>query len=116
MTQELKNEIQRLLDWYNGKYNDNLSELPDILPDINSDFWSCISHSQKLSEEFIREFKDKVDWFHISQYQKLSEEFIREFKDKVDWSYISQYQKLSESFIREFKIKLIGIKFFEKCF
>jgi hypothetical protein len=25
-----------------------------------------------------------VNWIHISSYQKLSEEFIREFKDKVD--------------------------------
>ena len=32
----------------------------------------------------IEEFKDKVDWFNISCSQKLSLDFIREFKDKVD--------------------------------
>ena len=31
----------------------------------------------------IREFQDKVDWYNISQHQNLSEDFIREFKDKV---------------------------------
>ena len=57
----------------------------------------------KLSEEFIREFKDKVDWWCISRYQELSEDFIREFKNRVIWKMISKYQTLSEEFIREFK-------------
>jgi len=69
-------------------------------------YWTYISEFQKLSEEFIREFKDKVNWHYISHKQKLSESFIREFQDKVNWSYISAYQKLSESFIREFKDKV----------
>ena len=32
----------------------------------------------------IDEFKDKVNWNNISHSQKLSEDFIREFKDKID--------------------------------
>ena len=68
--------------------------------------WSYISRYQKLSEDFIREFKDKVDWFRISIYQKLSENFIREFKDCVNWCCISARQKLSEDFIREFQDKV----------
>jgi hypothetical protein len=35
-----------------------------------------------LSEEFI---KDDVAWYYISACQKLSKDFIRESKDKVDW-------------------------------
>ena len=68
--------------------------------------WERISESQNLSESFIREFQYKVDWDWISKYQKLSEDFIREFQDKVDWFYISKYQNLSEPFIREFKDKV----------
>ena len=56
-----------------------------------------------LFENFIREFKDKVDWYYISEYQKLSEDFIREFKDNVNWKFITKYQKLTKAFIREFK-------------
>ena len=62
-----------------------------------------------LSEDFIREFQDKVDWDCISKYQNLSEDFIREFQDKVDWQEISRlaikiknYQKIS---FESFKIK-----------
>ena len=65
--------------------------------------WTNISRYRHLSENFIREFKDKVDWHFISSYQHLSEDFIREFEDKVNWGYISTYQHLSEDFIREFK-------------
>jgi hypothetical protein len=64
--------------------------------------WIFIS-GNKLSEEFIREFQDKVDWVRISKSQKLSESFICEFKDKVDWMYISGYQTLSDDFLNKYK-------------
>ena len=69
---------------------------------IKREQWVDISINQSLSEDFIREFQDKVDWDWISKYQNLSEDFIREFKDKVDWYYISKYQKVSNKFIEEF--------------
>ena len=42
-----------------------------------------ISVKQKLSEDFIREFKDKVHWWFIFKYQTLSEEFKEEFKKEL---------------------------------
>jgi hypothetical protein len=54
-----------------------------------------------LSEGFIRDFQDKLDWERISIHQKLSANFIREFRHKVHWPLILRHQKLSEDFIRE---------------
>jgi hypothetical protein len=54
---------------------------------------------QKLSENFIREFKDKVSWNWICVYQVLSEDFIEEFKHRIYWNLIYNGQKLSEDFI-----------------
>lgn len=48
----------------------------------------------------------EVDWGCISKYQKLSEDFIREFKDEVDWDWISWSQKLSGDFIKEFQLTI----------
>ena len=48
-----------------------------------------------------------IDWNNISKHQKLSENFIREFQDKVNWYNISNYQKLSEKFIKEFDLNII---------
>ena len=42
---------------------------------------------KKEYKEIINKY-DK-DWIKISMHKKLSEDFIREFKDKVDWDYIS---------------------------
>ena len=68
--------------------------------------WICISRYPHLSEDFIRKFADRVDWYYISAYQYLSENFIREFADRVAWDWIVKYQPLSEDFIREFRYKL----------
>ena len=95
---KLDKEIKKILKFYN---KDSIKDLTDV-------DWYNISYYQKLSEEFIRKFKDKVNWYSINYYQKLSEEFIREFKDRVYWYNISKYQKLSEGFIIE-NIKYIDI-------
>ena len=58
--------------------------------------WEDISWYYKLSENFIREFQDKINWYWISANQILSENFIQEFKDKVSWIYILLYQNLSK--------------------
>jgi predicted glycosyltransferase len=61
--------------------------------------------NNKYSEEKIRKVVNKLDdydWMYISCNRKLSEEFIKEFQNKVYWSNTSCYQKLSEDFIREF--------------
>ena len=65
--------------------------------------WNKISAYQHLSEDFIREFQDRVYWDRISAHQHLSEDFIREFEDRVEWYMIAKYQHLSENFIREFQ-------------
>lgn len=58
------------------------------------------------NKNYLREFKNKVDWKIIFQFRELSEDFIREIHRKVDWKSISQYHTLSEDFLREFKKKV----------
>ena len=65
----MKKEYKEIIDEYDGN-------------------WGQISGYQKLPEDFIREFQDKVNWNIISEYQTLSEDFIREFQDKVNWNII----------------------------
>jgi hypothetical protein len=67
--------------------------------------WYQLIRKQELSEDILREFRDKFDWNDISLCT-LSENFIREFHDQLNWKTISRYQKISESFIREFKDKI----------
>ena len=76
--------------------------------------WSGISKCQKLSEEFIEKYSDRVDWNYMSRYQKLSEEFIEKYSDRVNWDYISAYQKLSENFIEE-HVDEVDWHYISKC-
>ena len=63
-------------------------------------------YERTLSENFIRELQDKVDWEDISRlFYHLSESFIIEFKHKLDLKVIVQRFQLSES-----TIKAIGIQ------
>jgi len=120
MTNALKKEIKSLIDKYqldcsidDFKNSKNINWLDvSIFNKLSEDFiekykdkisWGYISAYQKLSENFIEKYKDKVDWSQISEYQKLSEDFIKKFKDKVDWYHISKFQKLSENFIVKYK-------------
>ena len=48
-----------------------------------------------------------VNWNCISTYQKLSENFISKFVNKVDWGWISKFQYLSKPFTEKFKYYLI---------
>ena len=76
--------------------------------------WADICEHVKMSEDFIREFQNKVNWEEISCHQKLSENFIREFQNKVCWFWISFFQNLSNKFIIEFKNYIDFEKILEK--
>jgi hypothetical protein len=73
----------------------NLNNLSNLFFN-NSIDCTEIPQISKSSEEFIREFHDKVDWDFVSMYQKLSDDFIMEFRDRVNWKYIIKYQTLNE--------------------
>jgi hypothetical protein len=67
--------------------------------------------NEKYSEEEIRKVINQLsesDWNYISSYQTLSEDFIREFKNKVNWIYIRWNEKLqvSDKFCENFDHKL----------
>jgi hypothetical protein len=119
-----------LLDYYNNpplpffktlvveEFNvrDNLSYLhEEEYEQMSEDFirelkdkmdWESVSICAKLSENCIREFQKELHWKMMSQHQNLSESFIREFQNKVDWVKVSKHQNLSESFIVEFQNKV----------
>ena len=42
-----------------------------------------MSWFQRMSEEFIEEFANRVNWYYVSTNQELSEEFIKKHADKL---------------------------------
>ena len=69
---------------------------------------SVIPKQPKLSEEFIRNNQSYVDWDGICIFQNLSENFIEEFKNKVNWKEIFKNNIIIFS-------KTFLIKYLNKC-
>ena len=63
--------------------------------------WGYISLNQTLTEDFIREFENKVNWRFISSNQKLSKGFIVEFSDKLNFKDLLINNHLSDE-VKEF--------------
>lgn len=60
----------------------------NLLKELN---WNRICREDEISEDFMREFQDYIDWSAISYYgADLSNDFIIEFKNKLDINLIAK--------------------------
>jgi hypothetical protein len=62
--------------------------------------------NELITEEFIEEFKDILNWKYICIYQYLSNEMIDKYSDYVKWFYVSKIQNISEENILKYKDKI----------
>lgn len=107
MKYEVQQELEELIKEYD--YNCSVEKLKKI-------HWVTFSRHQKISEDFIREFKNEVCWSSISIGQKLSESFIRELyyflDNKTFKKYFINENKITYERIRELdKIENINSRF-----
>lgn len=105
LTNDFMIEFKDYVDWKYILFHLRISEeIIKIIPEnILADSWYNISRFQTLSEEFMREYSDKINWTEISARQRLSEEFIREFEDRFYWDDIFRHQNISVGFALEFQ-------------
>jgi hypothetical protein len=54
---------------------------------------------QKLSEQFLEDYINEINWAFVSRYQDLSEAFIEKYSKNVKWGSIFAFQALSPDFI-----------------
>jgi len=52
-----------------------------------------------VSEDFINEFRDQIDWEHLILTQTLSEDFIENNLDKIEIQLLFSFHTLSEDFL-----------------
>lgn len=65
--------------------------------------WCRILKRKQFSEAFVREnvLNFNECWGVISKFQVLSEQFINDYADKLDWDFILSHQKVSDKFIAD---------------
>ena len=57
-------------------------------------FWNsiCTHNRRNIPEEFIKEYKDYVNWDYIIKYEDLPLSFFLEFgEDYINWDYLLYY-------------------------
>lgn len=101
----MKGKIRHKLK-YKKYTEDQLKIFIDKFGD-DEDFWMIISAMQELSEEFMREYADKIYWDNATTSQKMSEQFMIEYADKLNWDHLCRFgRNLSEQFIDQYADKV----------
>jgi len=61
----------------------------------------------------VEEFRFKADWLFLCIHKNLSDDFMREFKERIYWDHIPTFQKnVSKEFKNEFEER---VGFWEDC-
>jgi hypothetical protein len=45
-----------------------------------------------LTDEFIEEFKDKLNWLHLLTYQRVNEALLEKYIQYIDWTAATAHQ------------------------
>lgn len=67
--------------------------------------WDVIS-ALNLSEEFIRDHIDKINWSVISQVREYSLEFYDTWSEHIDWESVSRVKNLSSKLVEKYADEL----------
>lgn len=73
---------------------------------VEKDWWEAICRYGSLTEDFVREFVNEIDWSIFNQYIVLEGNMIREFKDYINLETYFKYGWFPLDFVREFKNEL----------
>ena len=95
----ISNEVKRFEgygnpSWINIVRHCNLSEstLRKFVDRFGKDAWIEVS-CHPLSEKFIDDFKQKLEWADVSQYTIFTKEQLIKYIDYIDWDRAPIYQK-----------------------
>lgn len=79
--------------------------------------WSTISPQVGLSQWFLEECSDRLDWNMLDiSHTSLTEDFMRKHESSLNWNDIARSQCMSDEFIEEFESRLdLNLLFENPC-
>lgn len=102
LEQEILQNIYNDWDWCSisaNTINITLNFIREFCRLVN---WDIISKRDDLTEEFIIEFEQRINFYNI-QYNNLSIYFIRRYKHLLNWDKLSNKPYLNEEYYEEFQ-------------
>lgn len=93
--------VEALLAVQKNTLSDTIKKHIEFLKQYKKFFYVLSYSNINLSEKFIEEYADKLDWNYLSFYQSLSESFVEKHIDKVNFENYIIKHIVSESFIEK---------------
>ena len=92
--------------------NKNFEHQVEVMVEHEILDWEDVStqsfFTQHFSEEFMRKHVEDLDWWKVLNCTQLSESFLREIIDLVDWGWVIYNQKFySKDMLREFRDRAV---------
>ena len=89
--------IMPKLKWYNISVRWDLSE--DFIYEFKDYIEFNLLSKKSLTNKIIDDFHELLNWEEVSSYKEISDENIIKYSDKIDWRQLLQYRKLSGNLI-----------------
>lgn len=71
--------------------------------EVSQEWWDTLCHYGSLTEDFVREFVNDINWRSFNEYIVLEGDMIREFKDYINLNNYFRFGRLPKEMIRELK-------------
>lgn len=55
-----------------------------------------------IDTNFLREFKDEINWSFVSEFRSFTSQEVEEFKDKINWRKLSCYQNIAPDILKKY--------------
>ena len=101
--------VEALLAVQKNTLSDTIKKHIEFLKQYKKFFYALSYSNINLSEKFIEEYADKLDWNYLSFYQNLSESFVEKHLDKVNFENYIIKHIVSEDFIEKHADSLIPV-------
>lgn len=105
-------EFKEKINWQSVFHHIQCSEefirelLDDFYGGITMDSMYLIITNQHISEKFLNEIREKINWYNISSYKNISEEFIERWKEDLDWWEVSRNPHLPLNILIKYEDRL----------
>lgn len=92
-----------VLVWAQVDYNELIEVIRKLVKGGKKLPWHQISEFYRINSDFVKEFKDYINWKTICKNTKVDENFIREFYKEIDWKCLFLFKPniMTDNFIKE---------------
>ncbi|HUS49309.1 MAG TPA: hypothetical protein VMZ91_04045 [Candidatus Paceibacterota bacterium] len=106
MNELVKEEVEQLISKYDLDCSVEEFKRKASGVDHFGGIWLKITLDDKLSEDFIREYPDRVQWFCLGNHYRFSDKFIEDFKSEINWKILSWNNEFPDSFLDKYKDRI----------